>query len=230
MGCGSPAPSRGSTTVRRSPTLLQWFTCPGVFCRGPSGTRPRAMLTMRPDRLARKPRRARSATRRAPSRRRSARGTGTCSSTSIAEASSNSPSPNGSVVASCTRYSRFRPPALSATRPRASGSGRSMPTMRPSPILSAHSAVRTPLAAADVEDRLRRGPVRTARRGAGVEAGHEPAHDRVRRAVLVEGVGPVGTASAVVLLTASMPLVRRSFPVAPPEAAPVVLSWGAMSG
>ena len=70
-------------------------------------------------------------------------GSGTCSSTSIAAAVSNSSSANESEVASSARYSRFGARRVSHSAA-SLGSSRSIPTMRPSPSFSAHSWVSTP--------------------------------------------------------------------------------------
>ena len=99
---------------------------------------------------------------RAPSRRRVCSGSGTCSSTSIAVATSNSPSREGQRSAFMTRYSRFGAWRL-PTRPGARGPrGRCRPRARARalrPLFGEHA-----LAAADVEDRLRGGLRRAARR------------------------------------------------------------------
>ena len=122
-------------------------------------------------------------------------GSGTCSRTSIAVARSNSSSSNGrrsgGIVAN-RRLSRRRVShsarSLGSSRSRPS-TGRLAEPLRPA--VGQH-----PLAAADVEHRLRGGaleqPVQRP-----LKPGHQPPHDRVARAVLVERVaGRDGLADA----------------------------------
>src|SRR4051794_32431579 len=136
----STAPCRdsSSTNARRD----QWLRWPGVFPRSFTYA-PRARFS---------PRHSGSRgtdTRRCPPRATRAisatvcSGSGTCSSTSIAAASSNSPSVNGSRSAFITRYSRFGADRTAHSACSA-GSSRSMPTTRPSRSRVAHFCVSTP--------------------------------------------------------------------------------------
>ena len=115
-----------------------------------------------------------------------ASGSGTCSSTSIAQAMSNSSSPNDSRVASSARNSRFGRAALlplgaqlGVVEVDADDAAVAEPL---GPLDGEHA-----LAAAHVEHGLGRGalPELVERR---VEAGHQALDDRVGGAVLVEGV------------------------------------------
>ena len=134
----------GSPTLRRKetkPRLDQWLTCPGRVAQvaqvGAAGH-----VEAAPHGLARHGDQQVALATRAISARVWS-GSGTCSSTSIALAKSNSSRSKGRSSAFCTRYSRFGRRRLSHSAC-SWGSSRSMPTTRPSPMRSAHSQTRTP--------------------------------------------------------------------------------------
>ena len=176
---------------RTNARLDQWLTCPGVFPRSRTYA-PRATLSIRHSgsrgtetsrcRLATRAISATPARDRGRARAPRSRRPGRTHRRRTAALRRGRPGTRGS-----------RAPAP-PTPPRSFGSSRSIPTTRPPaeplrPLLGEHA-----LAAADVEHGPRRGLVEQLVERA-LEARHQPAHDRVVRAVLVE-VLPVGTAGS----------------------------------
>ena len=162
--------------------LDQWLRWPGRVAEvaqvGAAGH-----VQPAPQRLARHRDEQPALRRRAPSRRRCARGRARARGPRSRVAMSNSPSANGRFSAFITRYSRFGAWRFSHSAWSA-GSSRSMPTTRRSPRRRAHFSTSTP------------SPQPTSRIDCGaacdeqlveraLEAGHQAAHDRVRRPVLV---------------------------------------------
>ena len=115
-----------------------------------------------------------------------ASGSGTCSSTSIAVAASNSPSSKGSAVAGAGVELEVGARRAAPTPRAAWGRRGRCPTTRPDdavgPLLGQDA-----LAAADVDDRARRG-AGPATRTCPARTRHQAPHDRVRGSVLVVGV------------------------------------------
>ena len=137
----SPSTLPWRVSSETNPTRDQWLTWPGVLPSEPQYA-PRAILSIRQSGS----RGTDTSSQRRATRAISASvasGSGTCSSTSMAVAMSNSLSPKEREVASSARYSRLGRWRFCHSA-RSLGSSRSMPTMRLSPSRSAHSCVRTP--------------------------------------------------------------------------------------
>ena len=155
------SPCRDSSVTNER--LDQWLRWPGVLPRS-SQVRAAGHVQPAPQRLARDARRAASAAR-------AARHLGDACAPGRARARApRSPSPRrtrrrrtaGSRPSS--RGTRGSAPGAVSHSACSCGSSRSMPTTRRSPRRCAHFVVEHALAAADVEQRLRAPPARTARR------------------------------------------------------------------